>query len=391
MAIAPPAPSPVQSPVQESSTTIKPPRLMSLDVLRGFDMFWITGGEWIVELLAKVTGSALLVWFSEKQLQHVPWAGCHAYDLIFPIFLFLSGVSIPFSIGRRQENGEPKWRLGLSALRRAVFLVFLGLVYNGLLSRGFTGMRYASVLGLIGIAWFFATLIFLNTSPRGQFAWAVGILLAYWAALTLIPVPGVGAGVLTPEGSLCGYMDRHFLPGVLVGDVYDNEGILCPISATALALIGALAGHLLRNLRVSAYRKVATLAGAGLAAALLAWIWSHWFPMVKNMWTSSFVLFAAGWGMMLLGLFYLVVDVWQWRKWAFPFVLIGVNPLTIYMAQTGLIDFRATTNYLFEWPLRALKTHYGQPVSELCFALLLVLVQLGFLYVLYRKKIFIRA
>lgn len=395
MTLATPVPAPVESAAPETTPETaappRPPRLMSLDALRGFVMFWITGGEWIVPALAKVTGSSFLLWFAEKQLNHVPWEGCAAEDLIFPVFLFLAGVSIPFSIGRRQENGEPRWRLSLVALRRAVLLIFLGLVYNGLLRQGFTGMRYASVLGLIGIAWFFATLIFLNTRVRGQVIWTVGILLAYWAALKLIPVPGVGAGVLTPQGSLCGYLDRHFLPGVLVADVYDNEGLIAPISGAALALIGALAGRLLRNSAVTALRKVAILAGAGLAAALLAWGWGHWFPIVKNMWTSSFCLYAAGWGLMLLALFYLVIDVWQIRKWAFPFVLIGANALIIYIAQTGLIDFRSTTHYLFDWPLATLKTHYGEPVSELVFACLLCVVQWGFLYFLYRKKVFIRA
>jgi predicted acyltransferase len=173
---------------------------VSIDALRGFDMFWIVGGASIISALDALTGWPIFQRIL-NELEHPEWNGFTFYDLIFPLFLFIAGVTTPYSIGRKLEAGAAKGQLTRTIIRRGLLLVLLGLIYQGLLTFNFANLRYASVLGRIGLAWMLAGLIFLNTSWRGQLAWAVGLLLAYWAALMWIPVPGFGAGDLIQRGS----------------------------------------------------------------------------------------------------------------------------------------------------------------------------------------------
>ena len=190
---------------------------------------------------------SLAVWGS-TQLHHVEWDGFVFYDLIFPLFLFVAGVAMPFSLTGRLERGDDKRALIFHVVRRGLLLVALGIVYNnGLFRVSAEQMRYPSVLGRIGLAYMFAALIVLNTRRRAQVAWFVSLLLGYWAAMTLIPVPGHGAGQLTVDGSLAGYLDRLLIPGRLHLGVHDPEGLLSTIPAISTALLGAFAGHLLRS------------------------------------------------------------------------------------------------------------------------------------------------
>src|SRR4051794_8846870 len=173
-------------------TVAKPTRLMSLDALRGFDMFWIMSGEAVFHALAKATNWPVFNAIS-KELEHTPWNGFTFYDMIFPLFLFIAGVSMPYSLHSRIEKGESKASVYRSMLKRALILVFLGMVVNGLFEwEGYENTRFASVLGRIGLAWLFAGLIYLNTTLRGRILWFAGLLLGYWAAMMLIPVPGFG-------------------------------------------------------------------------------------------------------------------------------------------------------------------------------------------------------
>lgn len=201
----------------------KPQRLLSLDALRGFDMFWIMGGENIIHALAQLTQWSIFIWLG-TQMEHVEWNGFRFYDNIFPLFLFIAGVTMPFSLARRMERGDSKALLYKHIIIRGALLVLLGSIYNGLLRFDFENQRYASVLGRIGLAWMFAAIIYINTKTRGQIIWFAAILLGYWAVMMLVPVPGHGAGVLTKEGSLVGYIDRLFLPGRLYLGVHDPEG-----------------------------------------------------------------------------------------------------------------------------------------------------------------------
>lgn len=360
---------------------------MSLDALRGFDMFVIIGGDWLVRSLADLTGWTLAIW-GKTQMKHVEWDGFVFYDMIFPLFLFIAGVAMPFSLIRRLEQGEDKHKLVYHIVRRGLILVVLGLVYNnGLFYSSIADTRFPSVLSRIGLAYMFAGLIVLNTKLRAQVIWFVGLLLGYWAAMMWIPVPGFGAGQLTVEGSLAGYIDRMVLPGRLARGVHDPEGLLSTIPAISTALLGVFAGTLLRRdfPDVTGERKALILAGAGVAALALGSLWDFAFPINKNLWSSSFVLFAGGWSLLLLALFYLVIDVWGYTRWALFFIVIGMNSILIYMAG-GFIDFAYTTDALF----KGLLARLGVPGRGVLWWTGLVLIKWVFLYFLYRQKIFLR-
>lgn len=371
-------------------------RLVSLDALRGFDMFWIMSGEHIIHALAKATGWPVLLWMS-SQLHHVDWNGCTFYDMIFPLFLFIAGVSMPYSLqGKLKRAGlDSAEQLSLadkrpiyqSMLRRTLILIFLGMVVNGLFAfKGYEHTRFASVLGRIGLAWLGAGIIFLNTSTRGQIIAAVLILLGYWAALMLIPVPGFGAGVLTPEGSLTSYIDRLFLPGKLHRTVYDPEGLFSTVPAIVTALLGMLTGTLLKDSRRSMQQKTLMMLGLGISLMLLGLLWDQIFPINKRLWTSSFTVYVGGWSLLFLAVFYYVIDVQGFQKWAFPFVLIGTNSILIYLASDGIVDFAHTAHFLFDGFSQFLKLPW-QPVIQ---ALAVTAVQLSLLYVLYRNKLFLK-
>jgi predicted acyltransferase len=358
-------------------------RLMSLDALRGFDMFWIIGGESIAHAAAKLTGWAWLVWLS-GQLEHPEWHGFKFYDLIFPLFLFLAGVSMPFSFEKRLAHGATKALLYRHVIVRGLLLVFLGMIYNGLLRFEWPDTRLPSVLGRIGLAYLFAGLIVLNTGPRGQFGWAVAVLVAYWAALRFIPNPEFGAGDLSPGHTLTDWIDRTLIPGKLYRGDRDPEGLLATVPAIATCLGGVLTGHLLKSVRYGNYAKIGMMTLAGLSCIALAYLWDYEFPINKNLWTSSFALLCAGWSLLFLSVFYLLIDTWRLRAWALFFVVIGANSIFIYMARR-MVDFGYTAHFLFDGLLR----HSG-PFQPLFWAMAVVFVEWLLLYFLYRRRIFVR-
>ncbi|MBN2273032.1 MAG: DUF5009 domain-containing protein [Bacteroidales bacterium] len=363
-------------------------RLVSLDALRGFDMFWIAGGEGLIIALAALTGWPFFTW-AASQMEHVPWEGFTFYDMIFPLFLFIAGVSMPFSILKRKRHGESMKNIYLHLLKRLFLLLLLGWIYNGLLRFDFENQRWASVLGRIGLAWFFAAIIVLNSSVRLQIIWFAGILLSYWAIMKLIPVPGFGAGILTPEGNLCAYIDQQLLPGSFCCYTYgDNEGILSTLPAISTALLGTLTGHFL----ISEYRglnglkKGLIMLGTGLVLLAAGKAWGLVFPIIKNIWTSSYVLYAGGWSLILLAVFYLVIDVWKIRRWSFPFVVIGLNSITIYMLSAGIINFQTMNEFFFPGIIKL----FAEPAQPVITASGIILCEWALLYLLYRKKIFLK-
>jgi predicted acyltransferase len=372
------------TPETQTSSSSAPERLVSLDVLRGFDMFWIIGGGPFVVALARYFDNAQFTRLIEYQTEHVGWSGFVAWDLIFALFVFVSGAAMPFSLTAKLQRGTSKWVLYRRVFQRSLLLIVLG-ISPDLFAMDFEHLRPLSVLGLIGVAYFFAALIVLNRGPRGQFAWLVGILLGYWAALMFIPVPGIGAGVITPGGCLGGYIDSYLLPGQLYQGVFDPEGILNMMSATATALMGALAGYLLRSRDQTRYQNVAILLGAGLATLGMGLLWGHSLPVVKAIWSSSFVLVAGGWSLILLALFYLVIDIWRLRWLGFVFVPIGMNAITIYVGH-GYIDFQFTSDLIFGGLARTT----GADLAPIVTTAGLLVVEWALLYFLYRKRIFLR-
>jgi predicted acyltransferase len=366
----------------------KKDRLLSLDTLRGFDMLWITGGEYLIISLAALTGWPFLQW-AAGQMKHVEWQGFHFYDMIFPLFLFIAGVTMPFSIVKRKKRGESMQKIYIHLLWRLFFLVLLGLIHNGLLRFDFEKQRYASVLARIGLAWFFAAVIVLNTNVRGQIIWFAGILLTYWAMMKLIPVPGFGPGVLTPEGNLAAFVDQKLLPGRFCCYVYgDNEGILSTFPAIATALMGAITGYFLnlQSTKLTGSKKALIMLAAGITSLIVAKLMSFSFPVIKNVWSSSFVLTAGGWSLILLSIFYLVIDVWGFKKWTFPFVVIGLNSITIYMLNAGIINFEDLAKYFFG----GLASPFSEAGQAVILSIGFIVCMWTVLYILYRNKIFLK-
>ena len=346
-------------------------------------MFWIIGGASVFHGLAKATDWQALHWFS-NQLTHVKWNGFHFLDLIFPLFMFLSGVVLPFSIGRRLQQGTRKKQLLGKVAKRSLILVLFGVIYNNKISFDFSHLRYASVLGQIGMAYSIAATVYLYTNLRGQLIWTAGILLAFWAAMVLVPVPGFGAGVLTPEGNLSGYIDRLLLPGVTYRAHYDPQGILLMVSAAAITLMGSVTGSLLINEAHTKIWKAGVMAVSGLLMTGISLFWNMWYPINKEIWSSSFNVLTTGLSLILLALFYYVIDVRGWSKWSFPFVLIGINSITIYM-MNRLVDFKYTAEFLLTGVMKL-----SGDFSAVVLSLGLLGLELSLLYSLYRRKIILR-
>lgn len=366
--------------------------MQSLDALRGFDMFWIISGEGIFHNLATATDNVIWDTISD-QLHHSTWNGFTFYDLIFPLFIFIAGVSMPWSfasqVERAGDRSVAKKNIYRSLTRRTLLLLLLGMIVNGLLQwKGYEHTRFASVLGRIALSCFFAALIFLNCRLKGQLIWFFVLLFGYWAAMMLIPVPGYGNGVLTPDGNLAAYIDRVLLPGKLHRGSYDPEGILSTIPAIATALLGIFTGQFLRMQlnKWNNIKKALVLIIAGLLFLLLGSLWGMYFPVNKTMWTSSFVLVAGGWSLLLLSVFYLLIDVSGYRQWSLPLIWIGSNSILIYMAAHGIINFQSTSEFLFGG-LIAKAPAAWQPVWLWTGV---ALIQLTLLYFLYRKKWFLK-
>ncbi len=366
-------------------------RVASIDALRGFDMFWIIGGAGIFSSLHALFPHPATAWI-RTQLTHVPWAGFHFFDLIFPLFLFLAGAALPFSLSRRQERGESPTRLYGHIAKRTAALIVLGLIYEGLLDFNLAQMRWSAVLTLIGISYGIAALIVLNTGIRLQAVIAAGLLLGYWAALALIRVPLTkdgtvvffGAGDYTLQGNLISFLDQVLLPGKHpYGGVTLGAGPFLAVTGAANVLIGALAGHWLRSPR-SGNRIAAGLALAGVVGLGAGYLWGQFFPIIKLIWTSSYVLVACGWSLLLLALFYWIMDVGGHQKWAFFFIVIGINAITIYFLQV-VVDFGRISSFF----LAGVAQHAGGS-GPLLLSCGVVTVKWLFLWFLYRHQIFFK-
>jgi predicted acyltransferase len=356
----------------DQAIPVKSERLLSLDALRGFDMFWIISGEeifhgianvvkdkyqlvqdpesWQITLTEQLSITERIAVAISNQLHHAPWNGFTFYDLIFPLFIFIAGISMPYSYSRYLSPTSPKVGRDIyySLIKRTFLLIIFGMVVNGLLKfAGYENTRFASVLGRIALACFFAAIIYLNTNLKKQLIIFSAILLGYWALMMLVPVPQTGAGILTPGVNLAAYIDQQFLPGKLHRKVYDPEGLLSTIPAIATALLGVFTGRFLRwKNRFSAVRKMQTMFIASLVLLAFGLLWNQVFPINKNIWTSSFVLYAGGWSLLLFSLFYGIIDVAGLKQWCKPFLWIGTNSILIYMAAHGLINFEHTSRFL---------------------------------------------
>jgi predicted acyltransferase len=369
-------------------------RVASIDALRGLSMFFIIGGDGLVRSLGDVFSfkQPLLESVSATlavQFTHVPWEGVRIYDVIFPLFIFVTGVSIVFSLARHVER-EGKAAAHARVFRRALLLYVLGVIYYGGISHHWDDVRLLGVLQRIAICYLAASVLFLNFRLRGLVVACAGLLVGYWALMTFVPVPGIGAGSLAMDANLANWLDRNYLPGRLWDVTRDPEGMLSTLPAIATALFGVFAGILLRNAAVPSRSKSLWLIAAGALMVAAGYAWSPQFPIIKAIWTSSFALVAAGYSAMLLGALYQIMDVWGCKRWATPFVWIGANAITLYFIN-GLVGFEPFALRLVGGDIGAFLDRAITPGMELLVAhavgLGLAIALAGYLY---RRKIFLR-
>ena len=395
-------------------------RVMSLDALRGFDMFWILGADAAVYALDQTFHSGPTRFLAE-QMDHAEWQGFHFYDLIFPLFVFMMGASIVFSLTRIIER-EGRAAAVKRVVRRGVLLFIIGLIYSGGLTNPWPDMRLMGVLNRIALCYLFGGLIFCFVKTRGMVAISAALLLGYWALLAWVPFPDVrpvpgGDAVITREAgftnvaqlnmagtnmlrgsyiqgvNLTDYLDQKYLPARKYDGTYDPEGLLSTLPAIVTALLGIFAGLLIKNPLVSDQKKVFWLLGAGAAALALGFLWGTQFPIIKKIWTSSYVLVAGGYSAILLGAFYWLVDIKKYQAWCRPFVWIGMNPITLYLISNllgGLGYHRLATRLAGGSVKNFLDAHLAPGVGNLVIALVGVLLFLWLARFLYQRKIFLR-
>jgi len=405
---------PPTAPVPESQ------RLMSLDALRGFDMFWILGADSFVYALHE-TSQTTPTKFLATQLDHAEWAGFHFYDLIFPLFVFMMGVSTVFSLTKIIAH-EGRTAAVKRVLRRGVLLFIVALIYSGGFTNPWPDMRLMGVLNRIAICYTVGGLLFIFLRARLLAVIAAALLLGYWALLACVPFPDVrptpgGDAVITKEAgfkdvsqlnmastnllrgsyiqgvNLTDYLDQKYLPGRKYDGTYDPEGILSTLPAIVTGLLGIFAGLLLRRPSVSDEQKVYWLLGAGAAGAALGWLWGLEMPVIKKIWTSSYVLVAGGYSALLLGAFYWIVDVKKWRAWCQPFVWIGMNPITLYLTSNflGGLGYEKLARRVAGGPVKEfLDAHVAAGFGNLVIAATSVAIFVWFARFLYQRKIFLR-
>jgi len=413
---------------------------MSVDALRGFDMFWIIGAGSLVYALNRMTESPVTTFFA-TQLEHADWEGFRFYDLIFPLFVFIAGVSLVFSLTKAVERAGRAEALR-RVLGRAILLFLAGIFYSGGATNIWPGIRVLGVLNRIALAYLGASLLFCLFKPRALAGIVVGLLVGYWAMMTFVPFRDIQlsrsnflrlaeasgdtasaalfktdenfsgikdspaeaaarkiffattnyvSGKFDKGYNLANHFDFMYLPGQRYDLFFDPEGWLSTIPAVVTCLLGVFAGLLLKNPEIPDQKKVFLLLGCGLAGIALGWLWSLQFPVIKKIWTSSYVLVAGGYSAMLLGVFYQVVDVWQRRGWCQPFVWMGMNSITIYLASNIVGGFRRVGTRFVGGDIKAFfDAHVAKGMGDLVIAIVGLLLAFWLVRLLYRHKVFLR-
>lgn len=361
-------------------------RLQSIDALRGFDMLFIMGFSGFVVALCSLFENGADCWLAET-MHHVEWHGFAHHDTIFPLFLFLAGMSFPFSYAKHCSVGATRCQIYLKIVRRTAILILLGLLYNGLLKFDFENLRVCSVLGRIGVAWAVAAVLYINSGWKTRATICGVILLVYWLVVGYIPAPDVeGADPLTMQGTIVGYIDRLITPGRLYKDnAFDPEGLFSTIPAVVSAMLGIFTGEYVRSGKHSGNRKTLTMFVAAAAMLTLGLLWNIVFPINKSLWTSSFVLVVGAYSLAMFALFYYLIDVRGWSRWSFPLQVVGMNSITIYLAQK-IISFRHCNKFFFGGLADALPEEWGNLLLKSGY----VVVCWLFLYILYRRRIFLK-
>jgi predicted acyltransferase len=360
------------------------PRLESLDVFRGLTIATMIlvndAGDW-----------DHIYW----PLEHAQWNGWTPTDLVFPFFLFIVGVSMVLSFDSRRTRGASRGSLLLHSLKRAVIIFAVGLFLNAYPHFDVHTARFTGVLGRIAVVYLISAAIALYCGRTVRWIITAALLLGYWALMMLYPVPGCGAGVLTMDCSLAGYVDRAVMYNHLwVAHRFDPEGFVSTIPAIATCLLGVSLGEWMRG--KSGERLIRGLLIGAVFGLGLGKVWNIWFPINKNLWTSSYVLFTAGFACAVLALCYWAVDVRGWKKWSRPFVWYGVNPLGIYFLASFVAILSVRHHIGGHTPkdilYNGLYAHFTTSpyFNSMLYGVTYVLVFLLVAWVMYRKKIFIR-
>ena len=372
----------------ESSHGGRSSRLTSLDALRGFDMFWIVGASGLVYALNQMADSGLTR-FLLGQLEHKDWEGFAFYDLIFPLFVFITGVSLVYSLTKSLAQ-ESRIQVLLKVAKRAFLLYLLGLFYYGGFSDKIPDIRWVGVLQRIAFSYLVASTLFMFLKPKGMIVSCVAILLGYWGLLSFVPVPGGEAGNFEEGKNMVNYVDSAYLPGYKWDGDWDPEGLLSNVPAVATCLLGVFAGFLIRSSQYSDRKKVGLLIGGGGILVAVGFLWGAQFPVIKKIWTSSYVLVAGGYSAVLLGGFYYLIDVLKWKGWAAPFVWIGLNPITVYLVNS-LVGFQRLAERLAGGKVKVfLNDQIAQGVGDLVVSLVGLALVFLFCRFLHRRKIYLR-
>lgn len=392
------------APAKELST-----RVGSIDVYRGFVMLlMLTEAMDVPDVAKAMAGSGFWV-FLGHELSHSSWVGCSLFDLIQPGFSFLVGVALPYSLARRATMGQQPWRRTLHVIGRALVLIFLGIFLRSL-DQSQTNWTFKDTLTQIGLGYGFLYALALRP-VRIQWGALAVILVAYWLFFALYPLPGpnfdwANAGT-SPAQQLPGFAGHWSLNTnpAWAFDVwflnlfpqqhpfrYADDGGYCTLSfipTLGTMILGLIAGGVLRSERPP-LGKVRWLAIAGIAGLATGWLLGAIgiCPVVKRIWTPSWVLFSGGWCLLILAGLYLIVDVWNRRAWAFPFKVVGINSIAAYLMSWLFVDGISG----------ALVRHLGQrsfdifgKISEpLLLGAAVMLVEWLILWWMYRQKIFLR-
>ncbi len=377
-----------------SNTAVEPvsERLISLDVFRGITVAGMVlvnnPGDW----------SAVYA-----PLEHAAWNGWTPTDLIFPFFLFIVGIAVSLALGRRAAESEIKRGVYLKIFRRAAIIFALGLFQMAFPFFDLPHLRFPGVLQRIAVCYLISSIIFLHTNWKQQTIIAAAGLLFYWLVMTLVPVPGGIAGALTPEGNFSGYIDRLIIGQnhmYSASKFFDPEGIFSTIPAVVTCLAGVLTGTWLKSKNPAA-EKVGAIFFFGVVLTVIGWIWNFWFPINKYLWTSSYVVFTAGLALCFLGVCYWLIDIKNYRKWAKPFIIFGSNALALYFFSSifariinnikwQTADGTATSvqQWIFQTffsPLAASPFN-----ASLIYSICYIFFWLFLMWILYRKRIFIK-
>jgi len=360
-------------------------RLQSLDAFRGLTIAGM--------ILVNNPGSWSHVY---PPLLHAEWHGWTPTDLVFPFFLFIVGVSVPLSFGKRLARGDSRRDLLRHVASRSLILFGLGIFMAAFPRFDLLNVRIMGVLQRIGLVYLLAAPAYLFLGRRGRGILLLALLLGYWGLMTLVPVPGFGPGDLSPEGNLGAYLDRLILGDHLWREQWDPEGLLSTLPAVGTTLLGIFAGEWIRGGSGKPVVALGLVVAGGLALAV-GTLWGQVFPINKGIWTSSYVVFTAGAASVLLGGMFWVMEVGGWKKWATPFVVYGMNAIAVFVASglvaklMGIWRIGGGGTSLKAWIYESLFTSWAGPLNgSLAFALSYVLFWLAIMWLLYRRGVFIK-